>query len=93
MKLAITYWQSHQHSLTVDSGEVLPALRDYAAKAHDPDGRIARTLADIEAGRVPSDLEIVADALEEDGQTVADADAEPDSSDEPGDYTVEVVTG
>jgi hypothetical protein len=88
---AVTYWQSHQYSLTVDTAEVIPAVRDWAGKASDPDGRIARTLADLEAGCIPSDLYIVAEALEEDGQLVAADDAEPDSSDEPSDYNVEVV--
>jgi hypothetical protein len=90
-KLAITYWQSYQYSLTVDAAEVIPAVREWAEKAHDPDGAIAATLAELEAGRIPEDLEIVAEALEEDGQMVAGDGAAPDSSDAPGDYTVEAV--
>jgi hypothetical protein len=92
-KFAITYWQSYQYSLTVDAAEVIPAVREWAEKAHDPDGAIARTLAELEAGRIPADLFIVAEALEEDGQMVADDGAAPDSSDEPGDYSVELVQG
>jgi hypothetical protein len=91
MKLEITYWQSHKYRLIVDSDEVLPALRDFEGVGEYGATPVAEVIADLEAGRVPRDWEVVAAALEEDGQLVAGDGAGTYDADEPGDYEIAVV--
>ena len=94
MKFDITYWQAAKYSTAADTGAILPALRRYAEEAGSGgrygDALVAGVLADVEAGRRPSDLSVIAAALEEDGQLTAPAGTEPGQFDAPSDYTVEI---
>lgn len=91
MQFNVTYWQHQQFSAVAEEGEVRAALQNYIEQCPgDPEAaRASEAVADLDAGRKPADLDVIATALCEWGFS-APPGAVPDKTDEASDYTAEV---
>jgi hypothetical protein len=91
VKFNVTYWEHRQVSAVAESDVVMLALEAYIAEnVTDGDAERARVaLAELGAGKEPSDMGIVTVALRE-YQFTAPEGTEPDQVDENTDYTAEV---
>jgi hypothetical protein len=95
VKFAVTYWEHRKMGAVADEGDARAALLGYLEDATEYTdlAKLARaraTLAKIKAGIVPSDLDIVAEALRVNNFDAPDG-TEPDDVDETTDYAVTVI--
>jgi len=93
MQFAVTCWVPTQYSDVLEGGTVVAILRRYQETGFRTT-TVADAIAAIEAGGPVGQghLDVIAAALEDDGQSVNTA-GEPAETDAATDYTVEVITG
>jgi hypothetical protein len=94
VKFDVTYWEHRKMAAVADERDARSALLGYLEDATEYTdlAKLARaraTLAKIEAGVTPADLDIVAEALRANSFDATEG-TEPDVVDETTDYTVTV---
>jgi hypothetical protein len=92
MKFDVEYWEHRRLIAVADAGDMRAALLGYVEDATEfTDATtlwgVRAAIADLDEGRVPSDLDVVAIAFRNDGFE-APKGTEPNGYDSPSDYVV-----